>query len=76
MQGYNKPMSKIQVKNISEQELAIEGVGIVPAGAMIEVDEDFNNANFEVVGASTATVDAPKSEGRKRHETSKETEND
>ncbi len=42
-------MSKKTVKNISGQELIIPNIGIVKADEIITVDENFNNANFEVV---------------------------
>jgi hypothetical protein len=39
-------METKKVKNISDSELAIVGVGMVKAGEIIEVPADFNNPNF------------------------------
>lgn len=42
-----------KVKNISEQELTILGVGKVLPGQEVEVNDEFNNANFENVPRET-----------------------
>ena len=34
-------------KNITEESLTVIGVGIVEAGAIVELPEDFHNANFQ-----------------------------
>lgn len=36
-------------KNISDNDLSIENVGIVKSGEVVELPDDFNNANFKVV---------------------------
>lgn len=56
-------MNKKLVKNISDQELAIPNVGVVGAGQTIEVDGDFNNANFvEVKKGKEKEVESDKTE--------------
>ena len=42
-------MSKKRVKNISGIDQAVAGVGLIKADQTVEVDETFNNANFEIV---------------------------
>lgn len=36
-------------RNTSDQDLAVVGVGVVKAGATVEIEGDFHNANFELV---------------------------
>lgn len=36
-------------KNVSDQEQALIGVGLVPAGKTVETDVEVRNANFEEV---------------------------
>jgi len=57
-------MSKKRVKNISGIDQAVVGVGLIKADEIVEVDETFNNANFEIVKS--------KSEERRINETKKE----
>lgn len=45
-------MDTKQMKNISDSPLAIVGVGVVESGGIVEVPNDFNNANFSVVSKS------------------------
>lgn len=40
----------MKYKNISQETLALPGIGVVEPGQIIEVEEGFNNANFEKVG--------------------------
>ena len=47
-----------KVKNTSDAELAIPGVGVVPPQGVAEVPDDFHNANF--VDAEAAPATAPK----------------
>ena len=42
-------MKKDKFKNISKQALAIPDFGIVEAGEIVELPENFNNANFQRV---------------------------
>lgn len=58
----NKYMSKKIVKNISETDQALVDIGIVKVGETIEVDIDFNNANFE---ETKKEVEKPKKEIKK-----------
>lgn len=46
-------MNTKNVRNITENELVIPEIGVVPAGAIIVVPAEFNNANFEVVKTET-----------------------
>jgi hypothetical protein len=39
----------MKVKNITDQDLTLPGIGHVKAGGIIEVPEGFHNANFEKV---------------------------
>ncbi|MFA5168816.1 MAG: hypothetical protein WC530_09845 [Candidatus Omnitrophota bacterium] len=39
----------MRYKNISDQDLTVIGVGIVKAGADVEVAEPINNQNFALV---------------------------
>ena len=48
---YNKDMKK--VKNISAQEFTVGKVGLVKPDQIIEVNDNFNNANFAEVGNET-----------------------
>jgi hypothetical protein len=34
-------------KNITDEALTVIGIGIVEAGATVEMPEDFHNANFQ-----------------------------
>ena len=43
------------VKNISDQELTVPGIGVVEAGASVEVPTDFHNVNFTEVKQPKAT---------------------
>ncbi len=65
-------MTKIHVKNISGQELAIPNVGNVPAGETVEVEKGFHNSNFEIV--ETATRESTRRETRRTE--SKESESE
>ncbi len=47
-------MTKIRVKNISDRDLAVPNMGVVASGETIEVDEEFNNSNFEVVSETAS----------------------
>lgn len=62
-------MSK-KVKNISGQSLAIPDVGVVKAGDMVTVSDDFHNPNFEVAksgnSADEKADNAPKKKGDKK----------
>lgn len=40
-------MDTKHVRNTSDQDLAVVGVGVVKAGEAVEVSMDFHNANFE-----------------------------
>jgi len=40
----------MEYKNVSEETLMLPGIGVVEPGQIIEVEEGFNNANFEKVG--------------------------
>lgn len=49
----------IQYKNVSEADQLVVGFGVVAAGDIIEVEEAFDNPNFELVGqADSPAVDA------------------
>lgn len=52
-------MSKI-VKNISDNELALVGIGVVKAGETVTVPDNFNNPNFEVVKNGESKKNASK----------------
>ncbi len=43
-----------QVKNISDQELAVHGVGMVKPEQVVSVPDDFHNGNFEDVTGEAA----------------------
>ncbi len=43
----------MKFKNISEQDLSVPGVGIVKAGEVADLPNDFHNANFKRVAATT-----------------------
>ena len=58
-------MSKI-VKNISGQDLVIPNVGVVKAGETKKVNDDFNNANFEVVKEESVKNEEPKIDKTKK----------
>lgn len=45
-------------KNTSDNDLEVPGVGMVQAGAQVELPEDFHNANFERVSKSEARRNA------------------
>lgn len=50
LEWYTKAMlMKYRHKNISGQDLSIEGIGVVKAGEVIDAPENFHNANFEKV---------------------------
>lgn len=38
-----------EVKNISDQDLSLEGIGMVKKGETVKVPDGFSNANFEEV---------------------------
>lgn len=38
-----------EVKNITEKDLTVIGIGIVKAGETVKVPVGFHNANFEIV---------------------------
>lgn len=42
-------------KNISDQLLTVTGVGPVNPGEVVELADDFNNANFEKVAEEKAS---------------------
>lgn len=61
-------MSKKLVKNISEVDQTVAGIGVVKIGEIVEVSSDFHNANFENVKS--------KSEEKRINEIKKETKKD
>ena len=56
-------MAKI-VKNTSDQDLAIVGVGLVKAGETVEVSDEFHNANFVEVNSKEEKEKETKPESR------------
>lgn len=52
---YNNLMNTKIVKNISEQDLTVVGVGIVKAGESVSVPLDFHNANFQEIYVAKKT---------------------
>lgn len=55
----------MKVKNISGIDLTVIGVGLVAPDEIIEVADDFNNANFQKVGTETKKATEKDRSGKK-----------
>ena len=55
-----------KVKNISDQTLAIPGVGRVEPGKTIDVGDEFNNPNFVNVSHETKSKENTEETGSKK----------
>lgn len=60
-------MAKHIFKNISDVEQNVIGVGVVKAGQTIEVDEPFENPNFEEVSKSSQKREEEMKQGVEPH---------
>jgi len=57
----------MKVKNITNQDLTIPGIGLVKAGGVVEVPEGFHNANFEKVKVEEKKVETKQEEIKKEN---------